>query len=346
MLTLAAADTLAAVASAGSLVTMTVFGMELTAAGSTETYKVLAQLQLAAAAATIYTVPAGTTAFVKTITAINTDTSTQTFQLFRGGLTSAFAITPSITIPVNGCAIYEDGQGWKVHNNLGQVLGLGATGATGATGSSGAIGLQGLDGEPAADPLPAIFPTGSISRNMMQPDAKGWSFLGTATGATTTVGPIIWTGQYQDIMGQYVITGYNGGTPVGRLLAGAASISTTAANNGNVLMENAVVNNTSISVPGCPLATTLTAIARQGWFFISGASGSLKQVTIVGMNGNPAAGSAPVMFDARSFFSDLGTNLLLQRLQLTVYDTLTATAASAQTFNSGTFLRVWGRNAD
>jgi hypothetical protein len=56
--------------------------------------------------------------------------------------------------------------------------------------------------------------------------------------------------------------------------------------------------------PGCPLATTLSAIGRQGWGFISGASGSLKQITIVGMNGNPAAGY---------FSGDLQCPLILQR---------------------------------
>lgn len=343
MFTLAAADTLAAVASAGSLVTMSVFGMELTASSSAETYKCLAQLQLANAAATIYTVPAGTTAFVKTISAVNTDTSTQTFQLFRGGLTGAFAITQSITIPANGCAIYEDGQGWEVFNNLGQLLGLGATGPTGL---SGPIGLQGIEGEPGADPLPAIFPTGSIQRNMHAPDGKNWAFLGTATGATTTVGPIIWPGQYQQFMFAYVIAGYNGGTPVGRILCGAASISTVGATNGSVLNSNGTIDNTSVSVPGCPLAVTLSAIARSGWGFIHGASGSLKQITIIGHNGNPAVATPPTLFSAGSFFSDLSTNALLQRMQLTVYDTLTTTSASAQTFNSGTQLWVWGRFND
>ena len=53
MLTLAAADTLAGVASAASQVTCTIFGMELNA--GTEVYKVLDQRQLASSAATIYT---------------------------------------------------------------------------------------------------------------------------------------------------------------------------------------------------------------------------------------------------------------------------------------------------
>lgn len=123
MLLLAAADTLAGVAQSASKVTCTIFGMELTTAGLAESYKVLDQRQLAAAAATIYTVPAGTTAFVRSIHVVNTDTTnTMTFQLFRGGLVAANAITAVITIPAGGTAVYEDGQGWAVFNNFGQLL--------------------------------------------------------------------------------------------------------------------------------------------------------------------------------------------------------------------------------
>lgn len=111
MLTLAAADTLAGVASAASEVTCTVFGMELN--GTTETYKVLYQGQLAAAAATIYTVPGSTQAFIRTITIVNTDAvGANTFQLFRGGTAGVNAITPVINLPAGGSATYEDGQGW------------------------------------------------------------------------------------------------------------------------------------------------------------------------------------------------------------------------------------------
>jgi hypothetical protein len=112
VITLDAADTLAAVASAATMVTSTVFGMELNA--GVEVYKVLDQRQLAAAAATIYTVPASTTAFIKTIMVVNNDAAARTAQYFRGGTAAANAVTPSITIPAGGMAIYEDGLGWSV----------------------------------------------------------------------------------------------------------------------------------------------------------------------------------------------------------------------------------------
>lgn len=112
MLTLAAADTLAGVASTGTKVTVTIFGMELV--GTTETYKVLYQGQLAAAAATLYTVPASTTAFIRSITVVNTDAATSyTFQLFRGGTAAANQITPAFVLSAGGTSTYEDGQGWS-----------------------------------------------------------------------------------------------------------------------------------------------------------------------------------------------------------------------------------------
>jgi hypothetical protein len=41
--------------------------------------------------------------------------------------------------------------------------------------------------------------------------SDNWHFLGTATGATTTVGPIVWTAVVRQIQCWYQIAGYNGG---------------------------------------------------------------------------------------------------------------------------------------
>lgn len=121
MLLLAAADTLAGVAQQAAEVTCTIFGMELNA--GTEVYKVLDQRQLAAAAATIYTAPGATQAFIRSIIVVNTDVANpNTFQLFRGGTAQANAITPLFLLPPGGCAVYEDGMGWTIFNNLGQAL--------------------------------------------------------------------------------------------------------------------------------------------------------------------------------------------------------------------------------
>lgn len=120
MLTLAAADTLAAGASAASQLTSTVFGMELNA--GTEVYKVLDQRQLASSPATIYTAPTSTTAFIKTIMVNNNDTVVRTFRFFRGGTAEANALTPNFSLLPGGCAVYEDGIGWSFYNSGGQLL--------------------------------------------------------------------------------------------------------------------------------------------------------------------------------------------------------------------------------
>jgi hypothetical protein len=114
MLTLAAADTIAGAADAATKVTVTIFGMTLN--GTTEAYSVLYQGQLGATAATIYTVPGSTQAFVRSITVVNTDTSAaHTFQLFRGGTAASNAITPIYTLAAGGMATYEDGLGWSIN---------------------------------------------------------------------------------------------------------------------------------------------------------------------------------------------------------------------------------------
>lgn len=120
MIVLAAADTLAGVASAASQVTSTIMGMELN--GTTETYKLLDQRQLAAAAVTIYTAPGSTEAFIKSIHVVNNDSVARTFQYFRGGTAAANAITPPITLVAGGFAIYSAEKGWTIYDAQGRSL--------------------------------------------------------------------------------------------------------------------------------------------------------------------------------------------------------------------------------
>lgn len=243
---------------------------------------------------------------------------------------------------------------------------LGATGVVGGAGAPGAIVIEEYPGPsgnlagPAgaagaqgpAGPVPFVFAEDGVDGDQGPPGLLGpppggnWFFLGIQKiGANAvTVGPVTWNGTFKQLWGRYLIKGYSGGTPVGRLLTGAATISTTAANNGNGLVEGGTATATSVSVPGCPLASTLSAIARSGYFFIDGASGDLKEIRIDGKEGNPAAASSPVVFQGASSFTDLSTNLPLQRAQLTVYDTLTTTTVSTNLFLTGSYLALWGRN--
>lgn len=120
MFTLAATNTLSGVASAASQLTTTVLGMELN--GTTETYKVLYQGQLDSSVGTLYTVPSSTTAFMKTITIVNNDTSVRTFSLYVNGTAASNKITPTYEIQPGGQAVYEDGSGWSFYTVNGILL--------------------------------------------------------------------------------------------------------------------------------------------------------------------------------------------------------------------------------
>src|SRR3989304_134163 len=120
MIVLAATDTFAGGASVASQITCAIFGMELNA--GVEVYKCLDQRQLAASPATIYSVPASTQAFIKSIMIHNNDTVVRTFRLFRGGTTNTSAIIPNFSLLPGGCAMYEDNIGWRFFNSAGQLL--------------------------------------------------------------------------------------------------------------------------------------------------------------------------------------------------------------------------------
>lgn len=122
MYTLAATNTIQGDADAATLVTCTLYGMELNTTTNAETYKVLDQRQLPATVTTLYTVPASTVTFVRTISVVNNDTVKRSFQLFVNGSTAANAITPLVDLPPNGMAFYEDGQGWNIYTKGGSLV--------------------------------------------------------------------------------------------------------------------------------------------------------------------------------------------------------------------------------
>jgi hypothetical protein len=124
MITLAAADYLAAGCSAAAVMTYTLFGMELNA--GTEAYKALAQGQVDGSVAAIYTAPTSTTALIKSMAFVNNDTVMRTLVLTRGGTGAANRITPVLEVPAGGMAVYEDALGWQVLNAQGQMLTAGA----------------------------------------------------------------------------------------------------------------------------------------------------------------------------------------------------------------------------
>ena len=132
-LTLATGDTIAGVASSATAITYTFMGDEI---GTADAFRVLAQGQLPSAIATLYTVPAATSAIVKSIHLVNTTAGTVTASLTVKGTAAANQILPPCSILAGGWAFMGD-EGWSVYNSQGQLLSVGATGATGATGANG-----------------------------------------------------------------------------------------------------------------------------------------------------------------------------------------------------------------
>lgn len=229
-----------------------------------------------------------------------------------------------------------------------------STGAAAGTGTPTACSNQFVTSiTNNADAAPTTV-CASVARASEGADARGWAFCGTATAAATTVGPVSAStccsgGLCQQYMVIYQIRGYNGGTPVGRLLVANGTISTTALTNSFSISEGVTAPTTGsggTAIPGLPLAVTLSAIGRSGVVFIDGASGQIKSMNVIGNEGTPSVATAPTLFRGASFFSDLGTNLALANFQLSVYDTLAATAVSAQAFTTGTYLMVLGRKTD
>lgn len=134
MLTLAPGETISGIAASATAITYTITGMELNA--GVEAYKVLAQGQLAAAAGTLYTAPAGTQTFVKSLHLVNaTGADVAGIKLYKNGTGAINQLTGSMTIPANGWATYEE-DGWRVYNAAGERLMNGVT-ASGGGGSAG-----------------------------------------------------------------------------------------------------------------------------------------------------------------------------------------------------------------
>ena len=120
MITLAATNTIGGVAGSASVITYSIFGMTLNAGA--ETYAVLAQGQLSNSAATIYTVPSATTAFVKQIMLVNTSgSSVSGVILYINGTTAPFQITGSMSVPANGTVMIDD-DGLAIYDANGSLL--------------------------------------------------------------------------------------------------------------------------------------------------------------------------------------------------------------------------------
>lgn len=318
---------------------------------------------------TVVAGPASGQRNVQTMLVTNTDASvsnTVTIQYFDG-VTAVnlfkLSLSPGYTIQ------FAAGSGFAVFTASGVILSAGAAGATGPAGPQGPQLYSVMQGDPGEDASEYYgLTTGVTDRSKLAPNAKNWAFLGRAKLAAiaTTVGPVIWTGTYANLYFEYVITGYSG-AGVGRVLMGAGTPSTSALTNAIRLIETptvSTVDGTAV-VPvwstlttlaagplraGLPLSSVSSSVGRAGVGWVWGDSGSVKSMKV---EGNQSTGTttitgaqSPTTFIGSSYFTDGGTNLPIQQMQITAYNLLTGVVVGANTMNVGTYIAVWGRNND
>lgn len=145
MFTLATGNTIQALATLPTAITYTITGDEK---GTSDSFKVLAQGQLAAANAVLYTVPAATSTLVQQILMRNGGATANFIIAINGSASSPANVIFSGQVPSGGSAIYT-ADGWHVYDGNGAQLlvgGIGPAGATGATGATGPTGPTGATG--------------------------------------------------------------------------------------------------------------------------------------------------------------------------------------------------------
>lgn len=188
--------------------------------------------------------------------------------------------------------------------------------------------------------------TGIVTRTMLEATGKNWQFLGTATAsAAVRTGTITWTGTFKQLHFEYFISGYSN-TAIGRLIVGpTAGLSETGTTFCATHLVNAV-SSTSVSIPGWPLYSNAVAdnVPRWGWVDVQNIAAVVKRANGIGMNAGTVPTVAPTCYQFAGLFND--TTNLINKAELAVYDAITGAAISTRTFNSGTYLTVWGRNDD
>lgn len=126
MITLATTDIIRGVAGTATAVTYTIIGMELNTSTNVETYRVLAQGQLPSSSGALYTVPATTAAFIKTIILTNATSSNVAgiyLNVCIAGAAAAAAnqILSNLTLSAYGTAVFNQ-DGWKTTDTNGNIM--------------------------------------------------------------------------------------------------------------------------------------------------------------------------------------------------------------------------------
>jgi len=152
MITLAPAESIRGVSSAGATITYTITGMTLVA--GVESYGVIAQGQLPAVAGVLYTAPGGTQAFLKTIILTNTSVNSVSGNaLYINGVAATNLIAGPMTLLGKSFAILNQ-TGWETYDGNGRIMNTGSAAAVTWSGIN--VRDYGALGDGATDDRAAI----------------------------------------------------------------------------------------------------------------------------------------------------------------------------------------------
>lgn len=184
MINLAATESLRGVCGSATAVTYTVAGLEILA--GVEAYKTLAQGQLPAAAAALYTAPASTQAFIKTMHLSNTTAGALTCTFYVNGTAAANQII-SFSLPASGTAVFNQ-DGWNVYNSSGALVFSSPVTLTGDVTGSGtgsvATTLATVNGAPGTFGTNARIPSVTVNAKGLVTAASDAPVLTTPAGQT------------------------------------------------------------------------------------------------------------------------------------------------------------------
>lgn len=190
-----------------------------------------------------------------------------------------------------------------------------------------------------------VIDPGTVTRAHLEATGKNWQFLGRATASNAVRTSLLsWTGTFEQLHFEYFISGYSN-TAIGRLIVGPSTgLSETGTTFCTSLIEGVTLNTLSVSVPGWPTAVTVNQVPRYGHMWVQNTASVVKRMSGHGQHAGTAPTVPPTQMRMEGLYNN--TSTVINQAELAVYDAITGAAISTRTFNSGTFLNCWGRNAD
>lgn len=223
----------------------------------------------------------------------------------------------------------------------------------------------------AAGVLAGGLADNAVTRSMLSPTAGGtgarnWTFLGqgilpnVTTGADVRTPTVSWSGSFRQLMIEYYIGSYQGGS-IGRLVFGTVANTTgtlpgetTATCWCNLSEDNGAVQKTSgTAISGIPTAVTANVGERFGMLNVNNQLGKNKRITgqgqhttntIAAILAGTAESEAPISVRHDAIYTITAGQI--QQVSLVSYLTITGNVVNGTNFGQGTYINVWGRNDD